>query len=65
MTKKESNYELLEGHVIVTCPQGHKNRGLMVSDKLGSKLLVCANTTCKAQWTETIPRINGLEEVES
>jgi len=57
------SYTIVGDKVIVTCPKGHKNWGQKVSDKLGTKTLVCANVKCKAEWTETLPRINGLEEV--
>ena len=58
----EPNYEIIEGMVIVTCPQGHKNQGQKVSDKHVPQRLVCANTTCKVEWTETLPQIASLEE---
>jgi len=62
-SKKQQNYEIIAGNVIVTCPRGHKNQGQKVSDRKIHLRLVCANTTCNAEWTQTLPQITGLEEV--
>jgi hypothetical protein len=56
------NYEIIEGMVIVTCPQGHKNRGQKVSDRQIAYELVCANPSCKKSWSQTLPQITSLEE---
>ena len=61
---ENDNYKIVEGNVIVTCPQGHKNRGQKVSDQQIAYTLVCANPSCKKEWTETLPQIAGLEEAE-
>lgn len=63
MTTKQ-NYEIISGNVIVTCPNGHKNQGQKISDRLVKQTLVCANTSCNKEWTATLPQIAGLEEVE-
>ncbi len=56
------NYKIVNGNVIVTCPKGHKNQGQKVSDRQIAYTLVCANQSCKAQWSQTLPEITGLEE---
>lgn len=56
------HYEIIDGMVIVTCPQGHKNRGQKVSDKHVQQRLVCANTTCEVEWDVLLPQIASLEE---
>ncbi|HLW87993.1 MAG TPA: hypothetical protein VKR57_05835 [Terriglobales bacterium] len=61
---KKQNYKIVSGNVVVTCPRGHKNQAQKISDRLAEQTLVCANTTCKAQWTQTLPQMAGLEEVE-
>ena len=60
----DENYKIVGGNVIVTCPQGHKNQGQKVSNRQINQRLVCANTNCKAEWTETLPQITCLEEVK-
>ena len=58
----KQNYEIIARNVIVTCPQGHKSQGQKVSDRLVEQELVCANPSCNAEWTETLPQIASLEE---
>lgn len=58
----KQTYEIVGGNVIVTCPRGHKNQAQKVSDKSVQQHLVCANTTCKAEWDVLLPQIMGLEE---
>ena len=60
--KPEPNYEIIEGMVIVTCPEGHKNQAQKVSDRQIPYELVCANPSCKEPWSQTLPQIAGLEE---
>ena len=59
---KQNKYEVIDGNVIVTCRQGHENQAQQISDRLAEQTLVCANTSCKAQWTQTLPQISSLEQ---
>lgn len=56
------SYKIVGSTVIVTCPEGHKSQGQKVSDRLVEQELVCANPSCNAEWTETLPQIASLEE---
>jgi hypothetical protein len=58
----KQNYEIVGGNVIVACPHGHKNQGQKISDKLIPQKLVCANPSCNAEWSQTLPQIASLEE---
>ncbi len=65
--KKEQKYKLeREGaveYVVVSCPNGHLNRGQKVSDMKLCVELFCAVPRCGLPWTETIPAILYLEAV--
>ena len=62
-TSSKQTYEIIAGNVIVTCPRGHKNQAQKVSERQIAYDLVCANPSCKAPWSQTLPQITGLEEV--
>jgi hypothetical protein len=62
-TSSKQNYEISGATVIVTCPHGHKNQAQRVSDRQIAYDLVCARTSCRAEWKQMLPQITGLEEV--
>jgi len=56
------SYKIVGSTVIVTCPEGHKSQGQKLSDRLIEQELVCANPSCNAEWTQTLPHLASLEE---
>jgi hypothetical protein len=48
-------------YVVVTCPNGHVNRGLKVGEAELSMELVCAARRCGQPWTQKVPHIMSLE----
>jgi hypothetical protein len=48
-------------YVVVSCPNGHVNRGQKVGDMELRVELVCGVPRCSQPWTQTIPAIMHLE----
>jgi hypothetical protein len=46
-------------YVVVRCPNGHRLRGMKVSDMMVRQRLACPE--CGALWTVLAPATNGME----